>query len=340
MATASPTEFKSIFQSKYDEFCDDLLSTFPELESALTAAKALSAEERLSRFHDEVLPHAAPNRDAKLCPALVLPGVALTSELWTEISDGTKSIIQEYLTLLAVCCLFDSGDATKENIFGGPAMEEFLKSMKTKMSEGDFENLAKKMAGLFGMDGSKMPKLPEKFLKGHLARLAEEIMRDFTPADLGLDEETIKKCEDDPMNAFEMLMRMYSTNPNFIANTVQKIGKRLQAKIQSGAIRPTEIVAEAEELMKTFSENPAFGDLMETFRGMFGMDDLVKAPGPVGASARRSIIQERLRKQLEKRRAEEAAAASGGGAGSPSPTTASPSHNTNKKGGKGNKKRK
>ncbi len=65
MATASP-EFKSIFQSKYDEFCDDLLSTFPELESALTAAKALSAEERLSRFHDEVLPHAASNRYAKL----------------------------------------------------------------------------------------------------------------------------------------------------------------------------------------------------------------------------------------------------------------------------------
>ncbi len=350
MATASPefksgkqdsyaaehcsAEFKSIFESKYEEFCEDLLSTFPELESALTAAKALSSEERLARFHDEVLPHAAPNRDAKLCPALVLPGVALSPELWAEISDGTKSIIQEYLTLLAVCCLFDSGDATKENIFGGPAMEEFLKSMKTKMNEGDFENLAKKMAGLFGMDGSRMPKLPEKFLKGHLARLAEEIMRDFTPADLGLDEETIKKCEDDPMNAFEMLMRMYSTNPNFIANTVQKIGKRLQAKIQSGSIRPTEIVAEAEELMKTFSENPAFGDLMETFRGMFGMDDLMKAPGPIGVSARRSIVQERMRKELERRRA---AAAGGGGAGGPSPA---PSSSNNKKGGNGNKKRK
>ncbi len=333
MATAP--EFKSIFQSKYEEFCEDLLLTFPELQSFVAAAKALSPEDRLRRFHDEVLPHAAPNRDAKLCPAFVLPGVALTPALWTEISDGTQSIIQEYLTLLAVCCLFDSGDATKENIFGGPAMDDFLKNMKTKMSEGDFENLASKMAGLFGMDGSKMPKLPEKFLKGHLARLAEEIMRDFSPADLGLDEETIKKCEENPMNAFEMLMKMYTTNPNFIANAVQKIGKRLQAKIQSGSIRPTEIVAEAEELMKTFSENPAFTDLMETFRGMFGMDDLMKAPGPVGASARRSIIQERLRKQLEKRRAAEA---SGGGAGGPDPVT--PSSNNKKGPGKGGKKRK
>ncbi len=338
MATAPSPEFKSIFQSKYEEFCEDLLLTFPELQSVVSAAKALSPEERLSRFHDEVLPHAAPNRDAKMCPAFVLPGVALTPSMWGEISDGTQSIIQEYLTLLAVCCLFDSGDATKENIFGGPAMEDFLKSMKTKMSEGDFENLAKKMAGLFGMDGSKMPKLPEKFLKGHLARLAEEIMREFSPADLGLDEETIKKCESDPMNAFEMLMKMYTTNPNFIANAVQKIGKRLQAKIQSGSIRPTEIVAEAEELMKTFSENPAFTDLMETFRGMFGMDDLVKAPGPVGASARRSIIQERLRKQLEKRRAAEA---SGGGAGGPAaPDPAAPSSNNKKGLGKGGKKRK
>jgi hypothetical protein len=167
------------------------------------------------------------------------------------------------------------------------------------------------MAGLFGMDGSKMPKLPEKFLKGHLARLAEEIMRDFSPADLGLDEETIKKCESDPMNAFEMLMKMYTTNPNFIGNAVQKIGKRLQAKIQSGSIRPTEIVAEAEELMKTFSENPAFGDLMESFRGMFGMDELAKAPGPVGASARMSVIRERLRRKAS------ANAATSGGAGGP-----------------------
>ncbi len=332
MATAVPEEsssFKSIFQSKYEEFCADLLLTFPELETTVSAAKALSPEERLSRFHAEVLPHAAPNRDAKLCPAFVLPGVALTPALWAEISDGTQSIIQEYLTLLAVWCLFDSGDATKENIFGGPAMEDFLKSMKTKMSEGDFENLAKKMAGLFGMDGSKMPKLPEKFLKGHLARLAEEIMRDFSPADLGLDEDTIKKCESDPMNAFEMLMKMYTTNPNFIANAVQKIGKRLQAKIQSGSIRPTEIVAEAEELMKTFSENPAFGDLMETFRGMFGMDDLVKAPGSVGVSARRSIVQERMRKELERRRA-----AAAGGAGGPSPAPAPNSANKKSNGKK------
>ena len=330
----SDSSTKSIFQSKYEEFCEDLLLTFPELEAVVVQAKALSPEERFRRFHDEVLPHAAPNRNASLCPAFVLPGVGLTPELWNEISEGTQSTIQEYLTLLAVCCLFDSGAASKDNIFGGPAMDEFLKSMKTKMNEGDFENLAKKMAGLFGMDGSRMPKLPEKFLKGHLARLAEEIMRDFTPADLGLDEATIKRCEDDPMNAFEMLMRMYTTNPNFITNTVQKIGKRLQAKIQSGSIRPTEIVAEAEELMKTFSENPAFSDLMKTFRGMFGMDDLMKAPGPVGVSARRSIVQELMRKELERRKAAAAAAASGGGAGGP-PT----SSNTNKK-TNGNKKRK
>ncbi len=342
--TPDETSFKSIFQSKYEEFCADILLTFPELETTVNAAKALSPEERLTRFKSEVLPHAAPNRDAKLCPAFVLPGVQLTPALWTEISQDTQSIIQEYLTLLAVCCLFDSGDATKENIFGGAAMDDFLKSMKTKMNEGDFENLAKKMAGLFGMDGSRMPKLPEKFLKGHLARLAEEIMRDFSPTDLGLDEETIKKCESDPMNAFEMLMKMYTTNPNFIANAVQKIGKRLQAKIQSGSIRPTEIVAEAEELMKTFSENPAFSDLMETFRGMFGMDDLMKAPGPVGVSARRSIAQERLRKELERRKAAAAAAAMGGGAGSqgtvsPNPF-GGPGSGSKKDAGKGGKKRK
>jgi hypothetical protein len=301
----------SVFQGKYDEFCAELLLTFPEFSAAIDAAKTLTAEQRHERFAAEVLTHAAPNRDARVCPAVLLPGVRLTPALWAELSVKTQDVIQEYLTLLSVCHLLESGKGSDG--FPGLGAKEteewmgsFMKSMKDKMSSMDFDGIAAKMAGLFGMDGSKIPQLPEKFLKGHLARLAEEIMRDFKPEDLGLDAETIKKCEANPSSAFELLMKMYTTNPAFIASTVQKIGKRLQAKIQSGSIRPTEIVAEAEELMKIFSENPAFKDLMGSFSSMFNMDELSKAPGAVGVSARRSIVSERLRKELERRKAKAA----------------------------------
>lgn len=313
------TNFKQIFQTKYEEFCTELALSVPELEAQIAAAKALSADERMVRFTTEVIPVNPPNRKKDLCPAFVLPGVGLNPDIWNELGEVTQGAVQEYITLLSMCCLFEGG-VDKDTMFGAGTewMADFLKNMKDKMSSVDFESMAKKMAGLFGMDGSKMPKLPEKFLKGHLARLAEEIMKDFSPADLGLDEETIRRCEADPMNAFELLMKMYSQNPNFIQNTVQKIGKRLASKIQSGAINPATIVAEAEELMKTFSENPAFVDLMESFRGMFGMDELSKAPGSVGQSARLSLARERLRKKHEQSKAA-AAAANAASIGSSSP---------------------
>jgi hypothetical protein len=79
----------------------------------------------------------------------------------------------------------------------------------------------------------------------------------------------------------------------------------------SGEIRPQEIVAEAEELMKTFSENPAFVEMMETFRSLFGMEDMdvARSAGREG-SARMAIVRERLRKKMEAKRA-----AAGAGAG-------------------------
>lgn len=298
----------SVFQSKYDEFAAELLLTFPELEANINAAKAIAAADRLTRFIEEVVPHTPPNRDPAVRPAALLPGVTLTDALWDELSPSTHQIIQEYLTLLSVCALFESGKAGKENIFGdGPGastfMDEFLKTWKTKMDGMDFENMAKKMGDMFGMDGAGMPKLPEKFLKGHLARLAEEIVRDFNPADFGLDDDTIKRCEENPTSAFEILMKIYQSKPHVISSVVQRIGKRLQAKFQSGSIKASEIVAEAEELMKSFSENPAFSELMESFRSMFSMDELAKAPGEVGVSARRSIIAERMKRKLDQKKA-------------------------------------
>jgi hypothetical protein len=290
----------SVFQTKYNEFADDLAATFPEFAAAIAAAKALSPDERLARFQAEV--SASPTRNAAANPGTVLPGVTITDALWAEISDKTRSAIQEYLTLLTVCSLINGGKGL-DGAFGAQA-EEFLNSWKDRMSSVDFKGLAEKMAGLFGASADGVPKLPEKFLKGHLARLAEELVKDFNPADFGLDEETIKACEKDPSQAFNMLMKVYGSNPGIITGTIAKIGKRLQAKFASGEIRPQEIVAEAEELMKTFSDNPAFVEMMESFRSMFGMEDpdLARQAGREG-SARLAMVKKRLQKKMATREA-------------------------------------
>ena len=178
---------------------------------------------------------------------------------------------------------------------------------KSKLSSMDFDGLLKKCAGLFGSKdtsgnstgGFKLPKLPEKFLKGQLAKLAEEIVKDIKAEDLGLTPEMMAECEASPSRAFELLLQVMTKNPGILQSTIKKIGKRLQQKIQSGSIRPQEIAKEAEELMKEFSENTEFVGMMDSFKSAFGFEDMdiARKTGNEG-SARLSLVKERLRKKL------------------------------------------
>jgi hypothetical protein len=110
--------------------------------------------------------------------------------------------------------------------------------------------------------------------------------------------------------AFQLMMEIFTKNPHKLQETMMKLTKKLQQKIQSGAIRPKELVAEAEELMKTFSDNPQFVSMMESFRQGFGFDedDLAAATGK-SSSGKLSIVKQRLQKKLEQRKAAAAAAA-------------------------------
>ena len=193
-------------------------------------------------------------------------------------------------------------------------MDKVMGDWKSKLSSMDFEGLLKKCSGLFGgsdkdvsgNSGFKLPKLPEKFLKGQLAKLAEEIVKDIKAEDLGLTPEMMAECEASPSRAFELLLQVMTKNPGILQTTIKKIGKRLQQKIQSGSIRPQEIAKEAEELMKEFSENTEFVGMMDSFKSAFGFEDMdmARKTGNEG-SARLSLVKERLRKKLA---AKEAAA--------------------------------
>jgi predicted transcriptional regulator len=114
----------------------------------------------------------------------------------------------------------------------------------------------------------------------------------------------IKECEKNPSRAFELLFQVFGSNPANIQNTVQKIGKRLQQKIMSGAIRPQEIAREAEELMKEFASNSNFVEMMEGIKGAFGFEDmdLARQAGKEG-SARLAMVRERLKKKASEKEA-------------------------------------
>jgi hypothetical protein len=291
-----------IFGKKYDEFARDLQDVCPELTNEITAAKALSPEERRAQFKIEVLPFCSPSRNPRVGPEKVLPGVSMTPDIWVSLSDNSRKSIQEYLTLLSFTLLLETGP---KEVPGWDASwaEKMMGSMKDSMKDFDLGGISEKVKNLFasmGTNADGIPQIPEKFLKGQIARLAEEIVKEFRVEDLGIDPADLEAAGNDPTKALNMITEIFSKNPRAFQSTIQKIGNKLQQKIQSGALRPKELVAEAEELMKTFSENPQFVDLMEGFRKAFNVDGLNKSTSPGhGEGERLSIVKERLRKKLD-----------------------------------------
>lgn len=331
-----------MFQVKYVEFIEDALGALPEYDVALKAAKGLSEVERLQRFQAEV-PYQHPVDDEKepSNPGTILPGVVISDHVWASLSLSTKRAIQEHLHILTICSMMEATPFGSDS--AKPAwMEDIMKEMKTKWESAEMSDLMKKFSAFFasqgqdaastshGDDGKEtaggfsFPSLPERFLKGQLARLAQEIVKDITPEDLGITTEQIAECEKNPSNAFQMLFSTFSKNPGILQRTVAKIGKRLQQKVLSGAIRPQEIAREAEELMKEFAGNTSFVEMMEGLKSAFGMEDMetARAAGRE-SSARMSIVRDRLRKKLEEKEKEKqkvaATAAVAGGNGTKGP---------------------
>jgi ParB-like chromosome segregation protein Spo0J len=109
-------------------------------------------------------------------------------------------------------------------------------------------------------------------------------------------------------------------NPTTIQKAMMRVAKKLQEKVQRGELKPQELAAEAEELMKEFESHPAFVELMETFRSAFGTDNMQQAKAQGRESeARLSAIQKRLRKKAEEKALNKAGVSS---APAPKPTTA------------------
>lgn len=310
----------NLFQQKYNEFVSDLLGALPEYTTEIQAAASLEDAVRLEQFH------AVHGDDTTMNPGTILPGVTISDTVWSSLSEKTRVAIWEHVRVISMCHFMEAGGQETP-----PWFTDAMNDMKGKMDgmDGDaLQDLIKKFMGIFGNrdkdeneDGAAaagagaelpsfssffekgMPKLPERFLNGHLVRLAQEIVKDIKPEDLGLDPAMLADCEKDPSRAFSVLFATFKNNPGIIQKVIAKIGNRIQQKIKSGAIRMEEIAKEAEELIKEFSDNPGFVEMMEGIKKAFGFEDMgmAKKAGKEG-SARLAMVRDRLRKKLDKRK--------------------------------------
>jgi len=305
-------QLDAIFQTKYDEFATALSETFPEMAEVVKVSVSIAPKDRLDMFKSLVLPGAgSPKRDPSTFPGMVLPGVYISEPVWAASSEGTKKAINQFISVLSFTFVMKEGGSDD---FGGEAFkawaDKFMDQWRNKMDRTEFDSFAKRLAELFGSGGmgDKLPPFPERLRKGKLVKLAEEIVRELKPEEFGLDAETIRQCEEDPSKAFEVIMNSTVRHPERLQTAMKRIVKRLQEKFQKGEFRPQDLAAEAEEMMKEFSENPAFVGMMEQMRKAFSFEDMdaAKAAGQE-QTARMAIVKERLRRKQAQNEAARAA---------------------------------
>lgn len=280
------------FHEKYDEFCVDLETACPELKEQIDIAFTIPKDQRIEAYKINVLKVRRTASDH-----VVLPGVTIPNSIWETLSKNSQDAINKYNSILDLCVIYQTGDIDG---IDQSMVDEMMREWRTKMDGMDFNKLSSKFFDLFGKHGEALPPLPEKFLKGKMAKLAEELVKEFDPEDFGFTVEDIEACEKDPSKAFEILMKVSTRDPTLIQKSLEKIGKKLQQKIQLGQLKPQELAAEAEELIKEFQSNPAFVEILEGFRSAFSYEDMdvAKSTGNEG-SARLALVRQRLKKKLE-----------------------------------------
>jgi hypothetical protein len=294
---------EATFQKKYDEFAADLRGTFPEVEMEIVVAAALKAPDSIKRYTKEVLGKHAEMTPDVLCPGMVLPGVQIEPSMWKDVSVSTKRKVYEYLSILDLCAMYENGlDGIENEGKFKQWAEKITGEWRSRLDKVDFDSLGDKFKSMFGAGGA-LPQLPEKFLKGKLAKLAEDMVKEFKPEDFGLRPEDLEAVERDPTRAFEILMQASATNPHLLQTAMTRVGKKLQNKIQSGQLKPQELAAEAEELMHEFQSHPAFAEMMKAFKGAFDHPAAQRGGGGGGDSARLNLVKERLRAKLAAKQA-------------------------------------
>jgi hypothetical protein len=301
-----------IFNRHYNEFCKELMETCPEYTNTISAAHALDRATRIRRFKAEVVPGASPLRVGTSNPGTVLPGVIICDSIWSSLGNGSQKAIQEYITVLTFCTLYEDAGGLFHGKDGAAKLDGFdfstfaetmMGSMKDKMAGFNISGLSEKIQKMIESQSENFKKLPERLLKGQLGKLIMEIIGEVKPEDFGITPDDIAACESNPGSAFELVGKLYSQNPQNLQSCMMRIVKKLQSKFATGQFKVETMAAEAEEFIKEFADNPALVELMETFRNTFGMMDMdtAKAVGREG-EARRNIVRERLRAKLEKRK--------------------------------------
>ena len=305
-----------MYTNTLNSFCAEMTGTFPELATSIARASSATPAQ-FWRTWSGGLDILLAKDTEKLFgerKGFLLGGIRLSPEVWKELTPKTRDAIWKYLrtlTLEAAMELSLEGIDTDTmqrlvDILTAERLETDPIGATSDMFEESLKHLNPLLDKLKGlMSGTPadfaMPEIPEHLRKGHIARLAEEMAKQFDPTEFGIDPNLLKG--DNVEEILKRLAEMYQKDPSMLISGAKNVAERIKKQILGGSLNREDLVAEAEEYMKLFKEHPMFKEVMDKMTGMLGPGGLAEMfRGEASApSERRRAVQERLRKKMAAR---------------------------------------
>jgi hypothetical protein len=335
MSAAADVSGESAFTRTFASFCTELTATFPEVAAGVNRVAGRATPNFFWKSWQDDLAILAERDFAALQErrggVLFVP-VVLTPALWAEVSPATQAAIWRYLRTLileaAMELRLDAKTLTEERLgllmsilmaerggddeeaVGETVMEEAMERLTPLL-----ERLKGMMGGLFdasglaGMFGAglgasgeiPLPEIPERLRKGRIARLAEDMAKQFDPTEFGIDPALLKG--DNVEEVLKGLAEMYQRDPTKLIAGAKRVAEKIKKQILGGSLDRDALISEAKEFVEVFKEHPMFKEAIAKFEGLVGAGGLAEmfggAGGDGGASSDRlRAVQERLRKKL------------------------------------------
>jgi hypothetical protein len=297
-----------MFTKALTEFCDDLRLSLPELASNIDRVSNMNVADFLKswRPHIDILKSRDINQLFQKRGGSLLGGVSISKKLWTELSSTTHAAIWKHLRTILLEAVVETGisafkDEEKtvlvqimmEEKIGGNDLFEHLKPLLDRLKD---------FMPRMDVSGSIFSEIPERLRNGKIAKLAEELTKQFDPSDFGIDPSLL--TGDSIENIITQLSEMFQKDPTKLMAGAKKMAEKIKRKIMDGSIDRNQLINEAKEFMTLFQENPLFKETLGKVESMLGPGGLSSMFGGEASmpSERRTTVQDRLRKKLAARK--------------------------------------
>lgn len=320
----------SPFATTLSAFCEELKQTFPELTGAITRVESATPVQywKMWRANLDILVSCDVAALFSERKGLLIGVVQLTPALWAEISANTREALWRYLRTL----ILEAAMETNLESIETADMQKLIDIMNAERQDpasiledtmNNLKPLLERMKGLIGsagpfsfadmsgmsfadMSGMSFPEIPERLRTGRIAKLAEEMAKQFDPSDFGIDPALF--AGDNVEKILMGLAEMYQRDPTKLIAGAQRVAEKIKKQILGGSLNREELLAEAHEFIAIFKDHPMFKEMADKFSGVMGPGGLAEMFGSVAGSGaapseRRRAVQERLRKKLAEKNA-------------------------------------